>query len=344
MIILGVLYPSDTMKMTDLPNILIQTAIDLFKVRQVVKHKKVSKTLPRWWIPLPLVLVIMTSTSMDHILINDIIVKRYQRKFGVVDAPLPSFADKCVLSNSSTIGNLIQEKTAHLNVLLGGASVGPAMITLVLLGANCDHIGRRPLMLIPFIGKVIYYTLLMAIVKLNLDDGWLIATNAIESVFGSSPVMLLGVVAYISDCTTEKTRSHAFLVQEVAAVLSRTLPLLGLGFWLRAHNYVFPVSINLSINAAALLYAIFIQPESRVHETIWRQLKRLRLTPVLHTYRVFLVKRDGHHQQLLILLTVAQTILFLMSFGFVSIRPLYLYGRPFCFDALKVAILTSSRQ
>lgn len=337
-------YQGNTTEAISEPCVSTTTTSDIVDEVRVVKEHKTTNPLPRWWIPVPLVIVMMASTVTDHVLLNDLFIKRYRYEYHISTASSFPYNTQCMLRNTSEIDSIIQEKTAHLNVILGWSGIGPALVAYVLLGANCDLIGRRPLIIIPFIGKVIRYALLMVFITFNWSDRWLISAHVIDNVFGSSAVMMLGALSYISDCTTEKTRSRAFLIQEIVGALTHFFTLLGLGFWLQGHGYVLPVAISLCMNSAALLYAGFFQPESRVLESVWRQLKRIRLRSVLGTYRVFLVKRPGYHQQYIILLTFAHIILFLTHISFISIHPLYLYGRPFCFTALGLAILTSGRK
>ena len=95
-------------------------------------------------------------------------------------------------------------------------------------------------------------------------------------------------------------------------------------------------------------YIFLVQPESCGENSrnvlhILKQLKKIRLSPIRGTYRVFLIKRNENDQRTIILLTLAQIMLFIVLFGFVSIHPLYLYGKPLCFNVLDLAILTSAQ-
>jgi hypothetical protein len=138
------------------------------------------------------------------------------------------------------------------------------------------------------------------------------------------------------------------ILEEAAVALTRIFPLLGVGFWLQDHGYALPMSVNLGINAAALIYVIILQPESRGEDNqkifgFLKQLKQIRLSPIRDTYRVFLIKRNGNDQRSIILLTVAQIMLYIVLFGFTSIYALYLYGQPLCLNVLGLAIVTSAQ-
>ena len=309
----------------------------------------------RWWLVLPVVLVSMTTASTDPILLNNLIISRYQVVYGLINASSPASESACKAAaqtpNDSDLVDLsikVQQSVSHLNIVMAGVGALPAVLSYVILGANCDRIGRRPLLIIPCVGRIIRFTILLLLVRFDLGDAWLIVANAIDGLFGSNSLLILGAIAYISDCTTSTQRARAMLLEEVSAALTRIFPLLGLGFWLQEHGYTLPIAINLGINVAALIYVCLVQPEScganSRNPLQWlARLKEIRFSPIRAAYRVFLVRRRGHDQRTIILLTLIQILLFIVLFGFVSIHPLYLYGKPLCFNVLDLAILTSAQ-
>ena len=81
----------------------------------------------------------------------------------------------------------------------------------------------------------------------------------------------------------------------------------------------------------------------RRHVFIIRQLTRIRLLPIVRTFTVFFVKRSGKKQQHLVLITLITILIVFMASGPSSVRTLYLYGHPFCMDAVNVSLLLSSQ-
>jgi PCFT/HCP family folate transporter-like MFS transporter 1/3 len=324
------------------------------KSNQIHFSQQQQRQTFRWWIVLPIVLVSMTTSTTDPIILNDLMIRRYQVEYGLTNGSSPASETACnteSLENNSQIVELsvkVQKSVSHLNIIMAGAGALPAVLTYIILGANCDRIGRRPLLIIPCIGRILRFTIILLLVEYNLSDIWLIMSNVVDGLFGSNSVLLLGAIAYITDCTIVKQRSRAMLLEEAAVALTRIFPLLGVGFWLQEHGYTLPVSTNLGINVAALIYAIILQPESRGENNrsichFFKQLKQIRLSPIRGTYQVFLIKRSGNDQRTIIFLTLAQIMLFIVLFGFASIHPLYLYGKPLCFNVLQLAILTSAQ-
>jgi hypothetical protein len=74
--------------------------------------------------------------------------------------------------------------------------------------------------------------------------------------------VMLSAFSYITDCTSGSTRTRAFLLTEGTAFLARIVPVLAVGIWLRFYLYTTPLSVCLALSVVALLYALFVQPES----------------------------------------------------------------------------------
>jgi hypothetical protein len=70
-------------------------------------------------------------------------------------------------------------------------------------------------------------------------------------------------------------------------------------------------------------------------------LARIRVKPFIRIVTVFTEKRSGNKQQQFIFITIGLILFYTMLLGYLSVFSLYLYGRPFCLDALHVSILSS---
>jgi hypothetical protein len=212
---------------------------------------------------------------------NDLIVRRYERYYGLDASPSAQRA-VCRESTTTTIPPfywdfpppdqesrqnrpdyaMVQHAAARFHTKNSIVGLAPAIVTFIFLGANCDTIGRRPLLVLPFVGKMVWYSLMLIIVSRNLSDAWLLAAHAIESVFGSTGLLMLSAFSYITDCTYGTMRTRAFLLTEGIAFFARVLPVLAIGIWLHFYLYIGPLSVCLALSVIGLLYGMFIQPES----------------------------------------------------------------------------------
>jgi hypothetical protein len=122
-------------------------------VRRSSSSQQQQRQKFRWWIVLPVVVVSMTTTTTDPVLMNDLMIRRYREQYGL-NASSPASETACNtenLQNDSTIVALadqVQISVGNLNILMAGVCAIPAVLTYIILGANCDRIGRRPLLII----------------------------------------------------------------------------------------------------------------------------------------------------------------------------------------------------
>jgi hypothetical protein len=235
----------------------------------------------RWWLVVPCLLIIMLVTGADQLLLNDLIIRRYERHYGLNVSPNAQqqvcrqpmttstpmlYWQYPLLNQQPSQGRpdytLVQRDAASFHVKNSIVALIPSLVTFLFLGSNCDIIGRRPLLILPFVGKVIWYSLLLIVVSRDLSDAWILAAHALEAVFGSAGLAMLSGFSYITDCTYGSTRTRAFLLTEGIIFLTRIIPILAVGIWLRFYLYTIPLSVCLGLSVIGLVYSLFVQPES----------------------------------------------------------------------------------
>lgn len=234
---------------------------------------------PHWWFVLPCLFLIVFCTASDPILMNDLIIHRYERYYGMstsTDTQRTACQQTMVpmmywqhlyfdfepnLPRQYLDYSHVQRDAASFNVKNSIAILVASIFTFILLGANSDLIGRRPLIVFPFIGKIILYTLMLIIISRDLSNNWIIVVHVLEGIFGSGGLVILSGFAYITDCTNQ-TRTRCFFIAEVVIIIARIIPVVGVSVWLRYFKYIAPLSLNLSLSVIGLLYTIFVQPES----------------------------------------------------------------------------------
>ncbi len=88
-------------------------------------------------------------------------------------------------------------------------------------------------------------------------------------------------------------------------------------------------------------FILFFLLLNRRNLSLIRQLALIRVKPLIRIVKVFTAKRSGNKQQQFILITIVLILIQTILLGYFSVFSLYLYGRPFCLDALHVSILSS---
>ena len=333
-----------------------------------VEQPPLEAKLPHWWRVLPGLILIIIISNIDGLILNDFIEYRYTNKYRINSTSSQSDRERCLneshsarqtssptflstvapypLSSTTSTNDLIQASTALLNVYISLAATVPGILTSILLAANCDRIGRKPLLLLPFIGKIIRYIMLVAIVHYDLSNLWIILSVMFDSVFGTSALNILSSFAYVSDCTNDKSRTRAIIITDVCINCGRVVPLLTLGLYLEHPKYLQSAVFTLLLSIAGLIFCIVLQPESNLqvrHQNFFRQLGQIDLMAAVRVFRVYTRRREEHKQRTLLLLVTTHLSIIAMICGYVAIYYLYLYGAPFCMDAFGVS-LTSTAQ
>ncbi|CAF0922831.1 unnamed protein product [Rotaria sordida] len=332
-----------------------------------VKKPLLPPTLPRWWrVLLPLSLIVIIST-IDKIVLNDFIEYRYTIYYGLNSSSTQNNHELCLnasrrshystasillttttpkypISTTLSPNEQIQASNAHLNVLLSLAATVPSILISILLGANCDRIGRKSLVALPFIGKSIRYVILTFVAYYDLSNIWIILSVIFDGIFGTAALSILSSFAYVTDCTNEKKRTSSITVTEVSLIGSRLLPLLLVGIYLQHPRYVQLMIFTLLLSVSGFIFCIFFQPESKLnvqHLNMFQQLKQCEFQTIAKSFRVFSVKRKEHKQRSLLMLVSIHLLSIIMLLGNMSINFLYLYGAPFCFDSFGVSLNNS---
>ncbi len=208
------------------------------------KKSSLPATLPRWWRVVPFLVLIIMIGTIDSLILNDFIEYRYATQYSLNSSSTPNAREICLnatrASHSSAIllstttsqysttttmspSDRVQTSTAGLNVYISLAATIPGILTSILLGANCDRIGRKPLIALPYLGKIIRYSILTATAYYGLSDLWIILAVMSDSFFGTSALSILSSFAYVSDCTSEKTRTSAIIITDVFISCGRIL-------------------------------------------------------------------------------------------------------------------------
>ncbi|CAF0803262.1 unnamed protein product [Rotaria sordida] len=313
-----------------------------------VKKPLLPPTLPRWWrVLLPLSLIVIIST-IDKIVLNDFIEYRYTIYYGLNSSSTQNNHELCLnasrrshystasillttttpkypISTTLSPNEQIQASNAHLNVLLSLAATVPSILISILLGANCDRIGRKSLVALPFIGKSIRYVILTFVAYYDLSNIWIILSVIFDGIFGTAALSILSSFAYVTDCTNEKKRTS-------------------MGIYLQHPRYVQLMIFTLLLSVSGFIFCIFFQPESKLnvqHLNMFQQLKQCEFQTIAKSFRVFSVKRKEHKQRSLLMLVSIHLLSIIMLLGNMSINFLYLYGAPFCFDSFGVSLNNS---
>lgn len=183
-----------------------------------------------------------------------------------------------------------QSQTANLFFISALFSGIPVIIMTNLLGVNCSSLGRKTLMLFYLAAMSIKFTLLLLQCIYPDWPDWLFFVGAfIEGISGSSGVFYLSLYCYITDFTSNRSRSYRItLLNSLNSFASLCVTFL-CGYVIVWYGYFYLFFAALIFMLISLLYTIFFIPEPLVELHDKSLIDRLKLCSLKRTVNCFMV-------------------------------------------------------
>ncbi len=173
-------------------------------------------------------------------------------------------SSSCDVNTSDPLYQLrerVQAETANWEMYTRLASFLPGLIMPIIIAAVSDKRSRRIMLIIPCIGSMLTALNYMAMVYFNLPI-YFFFLNSIEYVFGGMGVLFAGVFAYLADTVPPEKRAFRMTVIDVVSMSNGAIANLFVGYWIKAQGYFWPLTFVTGGKTLALLYAIFLVPET----------------------------------------------------------------------------------
>lgn len=264
-----------------------------------------------------------------------------------------------------------QVDTANLYYEMALYSSIPVILMTNLLGVNCSNLGRKFLMVIYLFMLSIRYLLFVLQCLFPFLPDYLFYIGALlEGISGGSGILYLAFFSCISDLTSAKSRSYriSLLVNINSAASLCTLYVCGIVIKYYGYFYLFLTSLCLIL--FALLYTIFLVPETLVelkHKSILSRIRSCSIRKCFNCVKVYFNEktcdkdalvtpaskeeddsetflllsksRRSYKKQTWVLLTIVLAN-FIYNFGtngIGSIFTLFIMNSPFCFDSIEIS-------
>nr|XP_022913093.1 proton-coupled folate transporter-like [Onthophagus taurus] len=196
-------------------------------------------------------------------------------------------------------------------VLTWPAQIIPAILCLF-VGPWSDKNGRKPVMISAFIGFTISSTCQVVISLIpRLSPWYTIIPNLISVLFGGfSPVMML-LLCYVTDITTDQNRGIRLGIFEGVFGLGSLLGTFLSSYIFNFVGYPGVFATTAACNILALLYIVFILPET-VNRRIDEDNNIISIENVKDMFSALFKKRPNHLRTV-ILISITVMMLFIMS-------------------------------
>ncbi len=203
-------------------------------------------------------------------------------------------------SDIDRIRTQAQEQTANLYFISSLFSGIPVIIMTNLLGANCSNLGRKTLMLIYlFLMSLKFLLIFLQCVYPEWPD-WLFYVGAfIEGICGSGGIFYLALYCYISDYTSQSSRSFRITFLNNMNSLASLCVTFACGYVIKFYGYFYLFLTSAILMFIAFVYTVFLIPESlRELKSVsyWQRLKRCSIKRVFKSYQVYFNNKNITNQ------------------------------------------------
>ncbi len=159
--------------------------------------------------------------------------------------------------------NVVQSLTMKWMLYLNMASTFPSMLAATTIGPCSDKVGRKLFMILPLVGNAINAASMIAN---SYYDNWPVAYMLFGSIvsgfFGNFAMVLMAVFAYLSDITTEKSRTLRLTLLESMTFVGGCVGELISGVMVDHVGYYITFCLVLGILILTLLYVGLFLEES----------------------------------------------------------------------------------
>ncbi|XP_058793443.1 proton-coupled folate transporter-like isoform X2 [Phymastichus coffea] len=215
----------------------------------------------------PLAFALMFAYSISDSLMTDLIEYQTCKILKGVNASLCEILHHSNKSFVNETADLIRQVQQHIGPILTSKScielIFPTLLALF-LGPWSDKNGRKPLLIFPFIGHVLYYAGYAILSTFNVNPYWFLLPSVPISLLGGFSPILLTFFCYITDFTNKDNRSWHLACLDTALSSGILVGFLVGPLIFKKCGYITVFSISSGITFLALLHVLFYVKETVV--------------------------------------------------------------------------------
>ena len=228
----------------------------------------------------------------------------------------------------------IQAEAANWGMYISLIGFLPGTISPIILGSLADRYGRRCLFVLPCIGSLFAVSIYMVTIWYELPI-WMLLIAQLENCFGGMGVIFAGVFAYTADTIPMNKRAFRMTVIDAVAMGNGAIANLFVGYWIKAQGFFYPLIFVICGKGVALLYAIFLIPETLKRENPTEQdSKKLTFEDTVSAFKLCLYDDGSGRRWKLNILFVSFAVAELVSIH--SVMTMYLMNTPLCWASVEI--------
>lgn len=200
----------------------------------------------------------------------------------------------------------------------------------MLLGPWSDHVGRRSVLIIPFIGLALQVVIYLVVMYQELHVGYLLLGRIIGGITGDFNMILAGCFAYIADITDRPSRTFRVAILEACLGIAGMIASIIGGHWRKVQGYINPFWLAFAVNVFAAFYVYFF-----VRESV-KDKKPSKLFTIKHyqsIFRLFTLPGENGRRSKLCLYSLALLLVVTVHMGAKDLMVIYELSFPLCWDS-----------
>lgn len=227
----------------------------------------------------------------------------------------------------------VEKQTSHWSLYLNLSGLLVGLFSVTLLGPWSDHVGRRPILILPFIGLTLQVGVYLLVMYLELHVGYLLIGRVLAGLTGDFNTILAGCFAYIADITDRESRTFRVAVLEAClGIAGMVASILG-GYWRKSQGYINPFWLALAVNIFTAFYVYFC-----VRESVKDKKPSSLITPKHYktVYQLFALPGENKRQSKLWLYCLALLLVVTVHMGAKDLMVIYELSFPLCWDSFLI--------
>ncbi|KAM3934681.1 proton-coupled folate transporter [Leptodactylus fuscus] len=224
----------------------------------------------------------------------------------------------------------VESLTSHWSLYLNLSGFLVGLFSVMLLGPWSDHVGRRTVLIVPFIGLTLQVVVYLVVMYQELHVGYLLLGRIICGITGDFNMILAGCFAYIADITDRPSRTFRVAILEACLGIAGMIASIIGGHWRKMQGYINPFWLAFAVYVFTAFYVYFC-----VRESV-KDRKPSRLFTFRHyqsVFHLFSLPGENGRRSKLFLYSLAFLLVVTVHMGAKDLMVIYELSFPLCWDS-----------
>ncbi|XP_073421637.1 proton-coupled folate transporter isoform X1 [Dendrobates tinctorius] len=233
-------------------------------------------------------------------------------------------------NNSNPLEKEVESLTSHWSLYLNLSGLIVGLFSVMLLGPWSDQVGRRSVLIAPFIGLALQVAVYLVVMYRELHVGYLLLGRIIGGLTGDFNMILAGCFAYIADVTDRPSRTFRVAILEACLGIAGMIASIVGGHWRKVQGYINPFWLAFALYIFTAFYVYFC-----VRESV-KDRKPSRLFTVKHyqsIFQLFTLPGENGRRSKLCLYCLAFLLVVTVHMGVKDLMVIYELSFPLCWDS-----------